>query len=257
MQEDLVSIVTPTYNSAAFIVETINSIRAQTYQNWELLITDDCSTDDTVSIIKKFSEKDDRIKLFILPRNSGAGVARNNSINYAKGRFIAFCDSDDRWLPDKLKIQVESMLLNNSALSYGSYLVCDENGSFTGIEVCLNKLTYKKILSANFIGCLTAIYDTVKVGKIFMPTIRKRQDWGLWIAVLRKCKVAVGIKQPIAIYRDRQNSISSNKAGLFKFHPVLYKEMLSVPLLIGYLTTIVVNMPTIILKMIRNKIINM
>ena len=139
--QHLVSIITPSYNCAKYIEETIQSIQAQTYTNWELLITDDCSTDESVDIIRNYSATDSRIKLFILKENSGAGVARNNSIKEARGRFIAFCDSDDRWYPNKLECQLAFIKENGCALSYASYDVCDELGHKTGHVNCLSKLT--------------------------------------------------------------------------------------------------------------------
>ena len=148
----LVSIVTPSYNCAAFIGETIDSILAQTYQNWELIITDDCSTDNSREIIEKYSSQDSRIKLLKLNENSGAGVARNNSIKSSQGRFIAFCDSDDRWYPQKLERQLSFMESKDCALSFTSYDVCNEDGKVCGYVECLPKLDKRKILRDNGIG---------------------------------------------------------------------------------------------------------
>ena len=124
----LVSIITPSYNCAGFIGETIASIQAQTYRNWELIITDDCSTDNSTQVIESYCRQDSRIKLLRLDSNSGAGAARNNSIRAARGRFIAFCDSDDRWTPDKLQLQLEFMTSNGYGLTYTSYDTCSEQG---------------------------------------------------------------------------------------------------------------------------------
>ncbi len=253
----LVSIITPTYNSAVYISATIDCIIAQTYQNWELLITDDCSKDNTVEIVKEYIKKDSRIKLFVLEKNYGGGVSRNNSIEKAKGRYIAFCDSDDRWTPDKLSIQIAFMKEKDCAFSYGSYMLCDERDNELGINICLRKLTYTRILMDNFVGCLSAVYDTNKIGKVYMPTIRKRQDWGLWISVLKKCKVAYGIKKPIGYYRIRENSVSSNKWILIRYHAMLYQQMLRIPLLLGYCMYFFVNLPTYLFKTIRTKIVNL
>lgn len=257
MEEDLVSIISPTFNSSSFIEATIKSIQAQTYENWELLITDDCSTDNTVNIIRELMESDSRIKLFILKKNSGGGVARNNSIEKANGRYIAFCDSDDRWTPDKLETQVTFMKKHDIAFSYGSYLICDEYDNELGINICLRRLSYHKILMDNFVGCLTAMYDTHKIGKIFMPTIRKRQDWGLWMKILRICKKGMGIKKPIGLYRIRKGSVSSNKLALINYHAQLYKQMLSIPLPLGYCLYLFINVPAFIFKTIRTKIVNL
>ena len=253
----LVSIITPSYNSTEFISEMIDSILAQTYKNWELLITDDCSTDDSVEVRQRYVKKDSRIKLFCLEKNAGGGVSRNNSIKEAKGRFIAFCDSDDLWTPDKLEKQILFMIEKDAAFSYGSYMLCDTIGKEIGINICLKKLTYARIVMDNFVGCLSAVYDTEKIGKIYMPTIRKRQDWGLWISVLKKCKIGYGVKQPIGYYRIRENSVSSNKWVLIRYHAMLYQQMLNIPLFLGYCMYFFVNVPTFLFKTLRTKIINL
>lgn len=221
-----ISIITPSYNSSDFIAETIQAIQAQTFTDWELLITDDCSKDSTVDIIQRFIDSDSRIKLFRSERNGGGGAARNNSIERASGRYIAFCDSDDRWYPTKLEKQVAFMQKNDCALSYSSYMTCNEEGEIKGIIVAPNNITYKSNLRDCKIGCLTAMYDTKKVGKVFLPLIRKRQDWGLWIKVLRICGAAKGIKEPLAIYRLRKGSISNKKIDLIKYNIGVYQEVL-------------------------------
>lgn len=223
----LISIITPSYNSSRFIAETIESVLVQTYQNWEMLITDDCSKDDSVEIIQRYTKKDPRIKLFQLEKNSGAGVCRNNSIREAKGRYIAFLDSDDRWYPSKLEKQIAFMEQQGCAVSYTSYDVCDENGKLTGVVYCKKKIGYCSIIIDNGIGCLTGMYDTEKVGKVYMPEIRKRQDWALWISLIKKCGCAYGMKGDVlSLYRNVSHSISSNKINLLKYNWRLYKEVL-------------------------------
>lgn len=222
----LVSVVTPSYNCSAFIGETIESILSQTYRNWELLITDDCSTDNSRDIIEEYAAKDSRIKLLKLKENSGAGVARNNSIQAAKGRFIAFCDSDDRWYPDKLEKQLAFMSINDCAMSHTSYMTCNENDKITGIVVCRKKETLKSMCKDDKMGFLTVIYDTSKIGKIYMPELRKRQDWALKLKVLKICKEAYGMKEPLAYYRKRVGSISNNKRSLIKYNIAVYHEIL-------------------------------
>lgn len=215
----LVSIITPSYNSEEFISETIEAILEQSYSNWELLITDDCSQDDTIEIIKDYQKKDDRIKLFRLEKNGGAGVARNNSIKEATGRFIAFCDSDDVWLKDKLEKQVAFMLKNNLPLTYSAYQKMDEKGNKGAIIYPPRKTTFNDLLKTCTIGCLTAIYDTDKIGKRYMPTIRKRQDYGLWLTIFKDIKYTLGLHdEALAHYRVRSNSISSNKFKAAYFH---------------------------------------
>jgi glycosyltransferase involved in cell wall biosynthesis len=236
----LVSIITPSYNCAQFVAETIEAILAQSYTNWELLITDDCSSDNSCEIIQRYADNDPRIKLLRLEKNSGAGVARNNSISAANGRFIAFCDSDDRWTSNKLERQLSFMVDNNYGLTYTSYVATDEQGKQCGYVKCPKKITYRKVLQSNGIGCLTAIYDAEKIGKFYMPLIRKRQDWCLWIDIIKHIGAAHGLQEPLALYRKRAGSISSNKLNLLRYNYAVYKDVLgyssvmSALLLYGY-----------------------
>ena len=252
----LVSIITPSFNCANFIGETIDSILAQTYQNWELLITDDCSTDNSREIISRYASKDPRIKLLNLAENSGAGIARNNSIKEAKGRFIAFCDSDDRWYPDKFEKQIEFMTSVGCAMTYTSYMTCNEAGENTGIIVCRRKETINSIKRDDKIGCLTVMYDVEKVGKIFMPDIRKRQDWAFKIRVLSVCKVAYGMKEPLALYRLRNNSLSNKKTSLIKYNIAVYHSVLRWSWVKSYLYFGFIFLPCYIIKRMSIKYIN-
>jgi len=186
--KELVSIITPSYNSEKFISETISSIINQTYTNWELLITDDCSKDNTINIIKSFQKNDSRIKLFILKSNGGAGLARNNSIRNAKGRYIAFCDSDDQWKIDKIEKQLGFMNRLSLKFTYSSYDVVDEFGSFKSVKEAPKTISYKMMLNNNYVGCLTAIYDRKLLGNLYMNKIRKRQDWALWLYIMKILK---------------------------------------------------------------------
>lgn len=225
MTSELVSIITPCYNATRFIGQMIESIQAQTYTNWELLITDDCSTDNSCAIIKRYARNDNRIKLLRLAKNSGAGVARNNSIRQAHGRYIAFCDSDDMWKSHKLERQVEFMQDNNCPFCYSSYDIVSEEGKQTGYIRCRNTVSYTTLIRSNEIGCLTSIYDCETLGKIYMPSIRKRQDWGLWLSIIKRCKRAYGVDESLAIYRQRRDSISSNKLEMLKYNFKLYNEV--------------------------------
>ena len=239
--KELVSIITPSYNSEKFISETINSIINQTYTTWELLITDDHSSDNTLGVIESFIRKDDRIRLYTLKSNQGAGAARNHSIKMAKGRYIAFCDSDDQWKINKLELQLNLMKKNNIVLSYSGYDVIAENGNYIRTIYPPKIITFKKILSNNYIGCLTAIYDSKLIGKQYMPLIRKRQDWVLWITILKKIKKTEGINTSLATYRLRSNSISRNKFNLIihnwnVYHQVLgYNKFKSVLLMLNFI----------------------
>tara|TARA_B110000503_G_C7076698_1_gene383236 strand:+ start:113 stop:856 length:744 start_codon:yes stop_codon:yes gene_type:complete len=219
----LVSIILPTFNSAQFISQTINSIISQTYSNWELIITDDCSSDDTTSIIETFRVKDARIELFKLKSNSGSGNARNNSIKHAKGRYIAFCDSDDQWMPHKLKKQISFMRDKDVAFTYTSYDVINEDGDFQKTIDCPKTITYNELLRNNYIGCLTVMYDAAKLGKMYMSEIRKRQDWVLWFEILKKTQIGYGIEESLALYRLRSNAISAKKLKLIKYNWRIYR----------------------------------
>lgn len=225
-----ISIITPTYNSLQFIDNTIQSILNQSYTNWELLITDDCSTDGTWDLLKQYTFKDNRIKIFQLEKNSGPGVARNHSIKQATGRFIAFCDSDDVWLPDKLEKQVNFLTKNDLAFTFSSYQKIDESGKKKGIIKSVDKITYTALLKTCPIGCLTAIYDTEKIGKIYMPEIRKRQDYGLWLKILKLIGSTRGMPEVLANYRERSNSVSSNKFVAAKYHYRVLREVGKVPM---------------------------
>lgn len=220
-----VSIITPSFNCAKYIGSTIRSIQAQTYGNWELLITDDCSTDNSRDIVLQYSKKDPRIKLFTLEKNLGAGAARNNSIKEAKGRYIAFCDSDDCWYSEKLEKQLRFMREKDCSMVYSSYMTCNEEGKSTGIVVCRNKETLSSLKKDDKIGCLTVVYDSKVVGKVFMPILRKRQDWAMKLKVMQICKEAYGLKEPLALYRVRQNSISHDKLSLIKYNIAVYQEV--------------------------------
>lgn len=252
----LVSIIMPSYNSSKYIAESIDSIIAQSYTNWELLITDDCSTDNTCEIVKRYATRDNRIRLFTLEKNSGSGVARNKSIKEAKGRYIAFCDSDDRWLPDKLELQVELMQQAGAEICYGSYLTCDENNVNTGIVVAYKQITYKEICRDDSIGFLTCMYDTRRLGKVYMPELRKRQDWGWKIKLMKHCSVAYGIIKPLAIYRIRKGSLSNNKRKLIRYNVKIYHDVLGLPSWLAWLKFLFQFIPWHIAKCIRIKIIN-
>lgn len=256
MNSDLVSIITPTYNCARFIEETIRSVQAQTYTNWEMLITDDCSTDDTVAIIKRYMDADPRIKLFRLNKNSGGGVARNNSIQMAAGRYIAFCDSDDRWYPEKLAKQLAFMEAKKCAFSYTSYMTCSEAGEIKGIVIAPNRVTFSSTKRDNKIGCLTAIYDTQRVGKIYLPLIRKRQDYGLMLRILQKTNEGFGMKEPLALYRLREGSVSSNKLGLIKYNIGVYVETLGWSKLRAFLFFLFVFVPSHLCKVVLQRLYN-
>lgn len=223
--KELVSIITPCHNSEKFIKKTIESVLSQTYENWEMIIVDDVSSDKSYEIAKEYANKDKRINAIRLKQNSGPAVARNKAIEMAKGRYIAFLDSDDLWLYNKLETQISFMEKNNLSFTYSAYKLIDENDNFLGIFVPREELSYKELLKTNDIGCLTAIYDTKKVGKVYMPNILKRQDYGLWLKILKQIGKTKGIVEPLAIYRIRKNSVSSNKLKAAQYQWKIYREV--------------------------------
>jgi len=222
----LVSIITPLYNSDAFIEDTINSILSQTYTNWELFLIDDFSTDSTMQIANTFANTYPNIIVLKNKTNCGAAVSRNKGINAAKGNFIAFLDADDLWKPNKLEVQIKFMLTNNCEVSYSSYEQIDEAGRpLNKLVKALPRLTYSKYLKTNYIGNLTGMYNAKTLGKITAPNLRKRQDWLLWLSAIKKSsKPALGIQESLAYYRIRPDSISSNKLALLKYNYWVYKK---------------------------------
>lgn len=220
-----ITIITPSYNSAQYIARTIDSILNQTYENWELLIIDDCSTDDSCTVIQKYVDQDSRIKLICLEQNSGAAVARNTGIGNATGRFIAFLDSDDTWHPEKLEKQVSFMLKNDYAFTYTQYHQVNENGDTVGELHFPSKTNYHNLLKTCVIGCLTAMYDTHKIGKVYFPLIRKRQDFALWLKILKQVDYAYCVPQDLASYTVRSDSISANKWKAAQYNWRLYRNI--------------------------------
>lgn len=257
MKKDLVSVIMPSYNASRFIGASIDSVLGQTYKKLELLITDDHSTDpETLELLKKYAEKDSRVRVFLLPENSGAGYARNNSIKEARGRYIAFCDSDDRWMPDKLQKQVAFMKKTNCCLSYSSYLICGEDDERRGIVIAPSIMTLSRLKHDNKIGCLTAMYDTRPYGKFYMPTIRKRQDWALFLTILKSCGTAYGMVEPLAIYRKTQEGISRKKFKLIDYNAKVYQHVFGYGVVLSYLYLFVVFMPAYFFKRTTNYISN-
>lgn len=251
---ELVSIITPCYNSARFIGETIESIQAQTYTNWELLITDDCSQDNSIEIIKSYIEKDSRIKLFQLEKNSGAGIARNKSIEEAKGRYIAFCDGDDLWDKDKLMKQLEFIETNGYTFTHTYTKVINAEGDVVGFNKKPDVVSFKSTRILNYIGTSSVIYDTRDIGKFYMKPIRRRQDWALWLDILKVTKHAYCLNEPISIYRYSPNSLSSNKFKLFKHHIEVYNKSLGYSLPHSYFLFYCISLPCIVYKKTAEKV---
>lgn len=222
----MVSIITPMFNSDAFISDTIHSILNQTYTNWELILIDDNSSDNTLQIVESFISQNPNIKLLKNTKNQGAAVSRNLGIKAAKGDFIAFLDADDLWKPNKLQTQIQFMKLNKCDVCFASYDLINEKGKpLNKCVKALPVLTYKKLLKSNYLGNLTGMYHAKVIGEITAPNLRKRQDWLLWLAAIKKSgKPALGIQESLAFYRVRTNALSSNKIGLLKYNYWVYKK---------------------------------
>ncbi len=210
--DNLVSIITPAYNAAEYIAETIESVLAQTYQNWEMLVVNDCSKDNTAEIVQSYAVKDKRIKLINMKQNSGAAVARNTAIQNAKGRYIAFLDSDDIWKKEKLQKQLNFMQQNSYAFTYTGYEHFKETKENIQNEVKVSQsLNYKQALKGNKIGCLTVMVDKTQIQNIHF-IMQKHEDYILWLNILKQGITAYGLNESLALYRTgNSKSVSSNK----------------------------------------------
>lgn len=221
----LVSIIMPNYNSEKYIEATIKSVLAQTYQNWELLFVDDCSSDRSLEIAQSF--EDERITILFTDKNGGAALARNKAIEKARGKWIAFLDSDDLWMPEKLEKQITYMQNNDISFSYTDYEVIDENNKTVSIfKPRLDVCKYKDILKHNYIGCLTVIYDSEKIGKVLMPVNAvKREDLACWLSILKNGAQAHCLHECLAQYKVHSNSVSSNKLKMVKYQWQVYRKV--------------------------------
>lgn len=223
---NLVSIIMPSYNCGQFVERTIRSVKAQTYQNWEIIFIDDCSNDSTIEIVQKIQKDDNRIRLFQNRTNSGAAVSRNYALREAKGKLIAFLDSDDLWEPTKLEKQVRFMEENNYQFSYTGYSEMDSEGNDTGIIVSgPSKVTKAGMFAFCWPGCLTVMYDREAVGLIQIEDIKKNNDYAMWLKVCQKADCYL-LPEVLAKYRrGRSGSVSSHSIStMIKWHYKLWRE---------------------------------
>ena len=220
-----VSIITPTFNSERFIAETIRSVQAQTYQDWEMIIVDDCSTDKTAEIVASFQEKDSRIKYFYNSTNKGSAFSRNLALQNAKGKWIAFLDSDDIWHPEKLEKQTEFMTKNDYHFSYTNYCEIDENSKEIGISITGPKVITDKLMKAYcWPGCLTVMYDAEKVGIMQTVDIRINEEYALWIKIAEKLNCYL-LNENLAKYRRHNKSLTSQSYfKLIKWHYMMFRK---------------------------------
>ncbi len=206
--KDLVSIIMPTYRCGPFIAESIKSVQAQTYKNWELIVVDDCSGDGTIGVVQDIQKEDHRIHVFSNARNSGAAVSRNVALREAKGRWIAFLDSDDIWEPSKLEKQIKFMEGNDYAFSYHEYVEIDEQDNELGVHVSGKAHVGKfDMFACCWPGCLSVMYDAKKIGLIQINDVKKNNDTAMWLKVIRKADCYL-LKECLGKYRRRANSIT-------------------------------------------------
>lgn len=220
-----VSVIMASYNCASFLEAAVGSVLEQSFADWELIISDDASTDDTLKLLPKLQALDSRVHCITSSTNRGAAGARNAALAMARGRYIAFLDSDDLWKPQKLERQIEFMVRNQVAFSFSSYERIDEAGAHRGFVRAPKSVSYRQLLFGNVVGCLTAVYDTSAFGKVEMPDIAMRQDYGLWLRLLKRTKHAVSLEESLGYYRLRSTSMSARKLRAAKFTWRLLREV--------------------------------
>ncbi len=254
MDDILVSIIVPTYNIEKYISQTIECVLNQTYQNWEMEITDDCSKDNTVNIIKQYAEKDPRIHLWQMEKNSGAGSARNNSIQKARGRYIAFLDSDDWWYPTKLEQQMKFMTEHHYEFTFTAFEYADKDLNVTGVSHKPKYISNFRMALGSNVGTPGVIYDTSRIGKIYMPNMRKSEDWACWIKIAKETNGAYALNLPLWKYRTLPQSLSRNKFDLVKSNLKVYQNILHLSKISSILFFIFGFAPNHIMKLIYNRI---
>jgi len=226
----LVSIIMPTYNSMATVQESLDSIISQTHRPLEIITIDDCSVDGSYAFAKAYAAKNSSQEITFITlkntTNSGAGITRNKGIEAATGTYIAFLDADDLWKPHKLETQISAMKSQDALVCYGAYEIFKTIPEKPiAIHKVFEKLTYQKLHKSNYLGNLTGIYNAAVLGKIAVPNLRKRQDWAMWLDIVKKAGFAIGIQEPIASYR-LGDGLSSNKLDLVKYNYAVYKSHL-------------------------------
>ena len=220
-----VSIIMPLYNAALYIAEAVDSVQAQTLPDWELIIVDDASSDDSAALAAAYVQRDARIRLIRHAQQVGAALARNTALAAAAGRYIAFLDSDDVWLPHKLERQLAFMQAADYAFTCTYYATMTASGQPAGrVRAAPPRVTYHDLLRSNAIGCLTVIYDTQQLGKVPMPLLSHRQDYALWLQLLKRIPAAYCLPDMLALHRIRHRSLSRNKAALLYHNWTVFRR---------------------------------
>ena len=232
---ELVSIVMPSYNTAKYISDSIKSVQAQTYNNWELIIVDDCSTDNSLDVIQSFN--DPRIRILQNEKNSGAAISRNYALREATGRWIAFLDSDDTWAPEKLERQIKFMESNNYAFTFTDYRICLNGEWLPYVNTGPNVVTKKRMYDYCYFSTITVMYEREKIGLIQIADLRKNNDYAMWLKAIEKSK-AYRLPECLSFYIKHEGSISSgNKAKLIKWHYKLFRDGMGKNALLSFFLT--------------------
>lgn len=233
--DGLVSIIMPSYNTEKYISDSIESVIAQTYRNWELIIVDDCSTDNSLDVIRSFNDK--RIIILQNEKNSGAAISRNYALREAKGKWIAFLDSDDTWAPEKLEKQIKFMKDNNYSFTFTDYRICLNGEWMPYINTGPDFINKRKMYDYCYFSTITVMYEREKVGLIQIADLRKNNDYAMWLQAIEKCN-AYRLPECLSYYIKHEGSISSgNKTKLIKWHYKLFREGLGKnPVVSGVLT---------------------
>ena len=222
MMDELVSIIMPSYNTAKYISGSIKLVLAQTYSNWELIIVDDCSTDNSIEVIRSFN--DSRIRLLQNKRNSGAAISRNYALREARGKWIAFLDSDDTWTSDKLTKQIRFMKENNYSFSFTDYQICLNGELMPYINTAPNVINKRKMYNYCYFSTITVMYDRDVIGLIQIADLKKNNDYAMWLQVIEKSN-AYRLPECLAYYVKHEGSISSGrKTKLIKWHYILFRK---------------------------------
>ncbi|MBR2318546.1 MAG: glycosyltransferase family 2 protein [Bacteroidaceae bacterium] len=230
---ELVSVIMPVHNAERYLEEAIRSVMAQTYGNWELLVVNDNSSDNSVQIANKMAKEDCRIKVYDNPTPTGyPATPRNMAVNLAQGRYIAFLDSDDVWLPCKLEHQLPFFAeAENIGVVFSNYEKVDEETNREARVIKARKRTkYKQLLLGNVIGNVTAMYDTERVGKVYFPMVR-HEDYAMWLSILKRGFIARNTGKVVALYRVSENSVSSRKMALLSWQWRVYRDVEQICLL--------------------------
>ena len=231
IEKEKVSIIVPMYNAEKFIGKTIESVLAQTYQNWEMLIMNDVSTDNSLAIVSMYAKKDERIKIVNTEKNVGVVKGRNFLIDLASGKYIAFLDADDYWHNEKLEKQIKFMKEKNASISCTEYTRVKENEEKINDVIIKEEISYNDMLKNNYLGSLTVIYDAKKIGKRYFKELEKNEDYVLWLEIVKDVNTIYGLKENLAYYRVLDNSRSSNKVKTAKVRWEIYRKIEKLSLL--------------------------